>query len=80
MKRCGGGDVLSAFVYTSDDEQLARVEDFCGITTPLAVMSNGNKLTLEFNAPHSSRINRGFSAVYSFVTGKQNAVVCLSVL
>lgn len=66
---CSGTDVdvLSAFVYNGD--KLARIDDFCGSTPPLAVMSNGNRLTLQFKAPSSSTYVRGFSALYRFVTG-----------
>ncbi|CAG7721938.1 unnamed protein product [Allacma fusca] len=74
---CGGSDVLSTFVYINN--QLARIDDYCGSNTPLAAMSNGRKLTLEFNAPHSSRYVRGFNAIFAFVkdfgirTGRQNS-------
>lgn len=61
-------DVLSAFVYNSNDE-LDRIDDYCGSSTPLSIMSSGNKLTLEFKAPSSSPYVRGFSAIYSFVEG-----------
>ena len=61
--------MLSAFDYV--DDQLARIDDFCGSMTPLAVMSSGNKFTLEFNAPHSSKYVRGFTGLYSFVKGKK---------
>ncbi|ODM91856.1 Suppressor of lurcher protein 1 [Orchesella cincta] len=61
-------DILSAFVYSNLENKLARIDDFCGSTPPLAVMSNGNRLTLEFKAPSSSTYVRGFSALYRFVT------------
>lgn len=63
-------DVLSVFVYTGDNT-LARIDDFCGSTPPLAVMSNGNRMTLELRAPTSSAYVRGFSALYRFVTGEK---------
>jgi len=55
-------------VYSTDGK-IERVDDYCGSNTPLAVMSSGNRLRLEFNAPTSSPYVRGFSALYSFVTG-----------
>jgi hypothetical protein len=69
---CSGedADVLSAFVYDLED-RLDRIDDYCGSATPLAIMSSGNKLTLEFKAPSSSPYVRGFSALYSFVEGKR---------
>jgi len=74
--RCGGADVLSVFVYS--DGTLARVDDFCGISIPLATMSNGNKMTLELDAPHSSRYNWGFTALYFFVTGMNFGISSLT--
>jgi len=65
---CNGEDTLTAFVQL--DGNLARLEDFCGINTPSSLMSNGHRLTLEFNAPKSSRGSTGFSAQYFFVEGK----------
>jgi hypothetical protein len=67
---CSGEDVdvLSSFVYDADDN-LDRIDDYCGSAPPLSIMSSTNKLTLEFRAPSSSPYVRGFSALYSFVEG-----------
>ncbi|XP_021958390.1 suppressor of lurcher protein 1 [Folsomia candida] len=67
-KDCSGEDVdvLSAFVYDADDN-LDRIDDYCGSAPPLSIMSSSNKLTLEFRSSTSSQYVRGFSALYSFV-------------
>ncbi|XP_046416512.1 suppressor of lurcher protein 1 [Neodiprion pinetum] len=74
-KECDGIDSLLAYVLI--DGKMEKIDAFCGSMTPRPLMSNGPKLSLEFNGIVSSRHVRGFRATYSFTenfgitTGRQ---------
>ncbi|CAL7937482.1 unnamed protein product [Xylocopa violacea] len=74
---CEDEDSLVAYVYI--DRKKEKIDSFCGGKQSRPIMSNGPRLSLEFNGITSSRDSRGFKAVYSFTenfgitTGRQEA-------
>lgn len=72
---CEGVDSLVAFVHI--DGKKEKIDAFCGETSPRPIMSNGPRLSLEFQGVTSSRHSKGFKATYSFMenfgitTGRQ---------
>lgn len=74
---CEGVDSLVAYVHI--DRKKEKIDSFCSGKAARPIMSNGPRLSLEFNGITSSRQSRGFKAVYSFIenfgvtTGRQEA-------
>lgn len=72
---CEGVDSLVAYVHI--DGKKDKIDSFCGDTPPRPIMSNGPRLSLEFQGVTSSRHSRGFKATYTFMenfgitTGRQ---------
>ncbi|KAK1122525.1 hypothetical protein K0M31_008977 [Melipona bicolor] len=67
---CDGVDSLVAYVHI--DRKKEKIDLFCGEKPARPIMSNGPRLSLEFNGITSSRQSRGFKAVYSFTESKYN--------
>jgi len=67
-RSCQGADSLVAFVHI--DGKKDKIDSFCGETPPRPIMSNGPRLSLEFQGVTSSRYSRGFKATYSFMESK----------
>jgi len=65
---CEGVDSLVAFVHI--DGKKDKIDSFCGDTPPRPIMSNGPRLSLEFQGITSSRHSRGFKATYTFTESK----------
>jgi hypothetical protein len=59
----------SVRVYSINDARFETMNELCGKTLPLPIMSSGEALTLEFESHNSAQSLRGFRAMYSFVTG-----------
>ncbi|XP_034949863.1 suppressor of lurcher protein 1 [Chelonus insularis] len=76
-KGCENVDSLVAFVPI--DGRMEKIDAFCGTAPPRPIMSNGARLLLEFRGIQSSRLAKGFKAVYSFTenfgitTGRQES-------
>ncbi|XP_006563716.1 suppressor of lurcher protein 1 isoform X2 [Apis mellifera] len=74
---CEGVDSLMAYVHI--DRKKEKIDSFCGEKPARPIMSNGPRLSLEFNGITSSRQSPGFKAVYTFTenfgitTGRQEA-------
>ncbi|XP_077266837.1 CUB domain-containing protein Sol1 isoform X1 [Temnothorax americanus] len=72
---CEGVDSLVAFVHI--DGKKDKIDSFCGEVPARPIMSNGPRLSLEFQGVTSSRHSRGFKATYTFMenfgitTGRQ---------
>ncbi|XP_050449029.1 suppressor of lurcher protein 1 isoform X2 [Cataglyphis hispanica] len=72
---CEGVDSLVAYVHI--DGKKEKIDAFCGETSPRPIMSNGPRLSLEFQGVTSSRHWKGFKATYFFIenfgitTGRQ---------
>lgn len=66
--RCEGVDSLVAYVHI--DRKKEKIDSFCSGKAARPIMSNGPRLSLEFNGITSSRQSRGFKAVYSFIESK----------
>lgn len=66
---CDSMDSLNAYVLI--EGRMEKIESFCGNNMPKPLMSNGPRLMLEFAGLYSSRIVRGFKAVYTFTESKQ---------
>lgn len=62
--RCEGVDSLMAYVHI--DRKKEKIDSFCGEKPARPIMSNGPRLSLEFNGITSSRQSPGFKAVYTF--------------
>ncbi|EGI63304.1 Dorsal-ventral patterning tolloid-like protein 1 [Acromyrmex echinatior] len=62
---CEGVDSLVAFVNI--DGKKDKIDSFCGDIPPRPIMSNGPRLSLEFQGLTSSRHSRGFKATYTFM-------------
>ncbi|KAF4521632.1 hypothetical protein B566_EDAN006674 [Ephemera danica] len=77
MKRlnCDAADSLNAFVHL--EGRAEKIDSFCANSVPLPLMSSGPRLSLEFRGLVSSRMVRGFKALYRFTenfgitTGRQ---------
>lgn len=65
---CEGVDSLVAFVNI--DGKKDKIDSFCGDIPPRPIMSNGPRLSLEFQGLTSSRHSRGFKATYTFMESK----------
>lgn len=65
---CEGVDSLVAYVHI--DGKKEKIDAFCGETSPRPIMSNGPRLSLEFQGVTSSRYTKGFKATYSFIESK----------
>ncbi|XP_074000230.1 suppressor of lurcher protein 1-like [Rhodnius prolixus] len=65
-KDCIGADNLVAYVML--DNRLEKIDTYCGVQVPKAVMSNGPRLIVHFAGTYSSRHARGFRAKFAFTT------------
>ncbi|KAK9506884.1 hypothetical protein O3M35_008735 [Rhynocoris fuscipes] len=68
-ENCIGADNVVSFVML--DNRMEKIDTYCGLQVPKAVMSNGPRLIVRFTGTHSSRHARGFRAKYAFVTRKK---------
>ncbi|XP_015788200.1 suppressor of lurcher protein 1-like [Tetranychus urticae] len=65
-KDCDGADVVMVFITINGQKE--RLDNLCGDTLPLQLMSNGPSMTVEFKSLDNSEQFRGFKADYRFVT------------
>ncbi|XP_053202836.1 suppressor of lurcher protein 1-like [Panonychus citri] len=65
-KDCDGADVVMVFITINGQKE--RLDNLCGDTLPLQLMSNGPSMTVEFKSTDNFEQFRGFKADYRFVT------------
>ncbi|CAG0889229.1 unnamed protein product [Cyprideis torosa] len=66
---CRTMDKVSVYVHDPGTEEQDKIDDFCGQEIPMAVMSTGNVMTVQFDGRRNPRKkNKGFRAKFSFLT------------
>ncbi|CAG0905108.1 unnamed protein product [Cyprideis torosa] len=69
---CRTMDKVSVYVHDPGTEEQDKIEYFCGQEIPMAVMSTGNVMKVQFDGRRNPRKkNNGFRAKFSFLTDVQ---------